>query len=347
MKRGTLSLFVLFIVLFIGLIAACHAEAMCPERPGEECEMSQMGLSAVRVIDPILTTHAQGYRQAQHIAEALFPRVPVEVSGGQVLQFGKEAFRQYNLRRAPGTATKRLTFGYLGRPYALVQDSAEVPVPREHLRDAQAGPGVDLGQNATQTAMASLLLSLEREAADLATDPDNYDGSHKATLAEANRWSQEDVDPQASLDAGREAVRASVGLYPNVLVLGAAPWNALRRNPYVLDRIKYTNLGVVSAELVAQLFEFDKVVVGKAVSATDAGVMSDIWGNFAVMAYVPPAPSGMQEPSYGYTYVMRGHPLVEQAYYEQASKSWIYGASFERAPVLAGMSAGYLISTPA
>ena len=44
---------------------------------------------------------------------------------------------------------------------------------------------------------------------------------------------------------------------------------------------------------------------------------------------------------------MRGHPLVETPYWDGNTKSWIYGVSYERAPVLAGMSAGYLISSPA
>ncbi len=98
--------------------------------------------------------------------------------------------------------------------------------------------------------------------------------------------------------------------------------------------------------MLAKAFDIERVVVGKAVTSDGAGVISDVWGNNAVLAYVPGAPSGMEEPSYGYTYTMTGHPLVEEAYYENNAKSWIYGVGFERAPVLSGITSGYLIQTP-
>lgn len=41
---------------------------------------------------------------------------------------------------------------------------------------------------------------------------------------------------------------------------------------------------------------------------------------------------------------MEGHPFVEEPYFERNIKSWIYGVTYERAPVLAGVSAGYLFS---
>lgn len=81
--------------------------------------------------------------------------------------------------------------------------------------------------------------------------------------------------------------------------------------------------------------------------ALDDDTFSDIWGNAAVLAYVPSeAEAAMPIPSYGYTYTMEGHPMVEQPYWDNGSKSWIYGTTMERAPVLTGMLAGYLIQTP-
>ena len=112
-----------------------------------------------------------------------FPRVPVAVSGGQILTFGKESFRQYNIRRTPGSATKRVQFGYAGKPFALVQDALEGVVPREHLRDASQTPGINLGQRATNNAMRIASLALEVEQAALARDANNYDNDHKVDLS--------------------------------------------------------------------------------------------------------------------------------------------------------------------
>ena len=103
--------------------------------------MSMSG-SQVRVVDPILTTHARGYKHADRVGGLLFPTVDVTVSAGKVIEFGKESFMLYNARRAPGGATKQVDFGYLGKPYELVQDSLDGKVPREFERDAAAVPGI-------------------------------------------------------------------------------------------------------------------------------------------------------------------------------------------------------------
>lgn len=302
--------------------------------------------SAVRVVNPILTTHVQGYKQPGMIGEALFPRVPVEVSGGQILEFGKEAFKLYNARRAPGAGTKRIQFGYLGKPFALLNDALEAPVPREYLRDASQVPGIDLGTRAVNLVMRSILLGQEVDQAALALDASLYDANHKTALLGADKWSDPASKPIAQMEDYREAVRASTGVYPNVLALSAQAFSALSTNEQLLAKFQYTSPDSLTPEMLARLFKVEKVVVGEAVSADDAGAFTDVWGNNAVLAYVPQHPSGMEEPSYGYTYTMMGHPLVEEAYYDNNAKSWIYGVGFERAPVLSGISAGFLIQNP-
>lgn len=305
-----------------------------------------MNPSAVRVINPILTTHVQGYRQPDLVGDALFPAVPVDVTGGQVLEFGKEAFMQYVTRRAPGTGTKRITFGFQGKPYALFNDALEAPVPREYLRDAKLVPGIDLATRATNLVMNVLLRNKEVEQAEIALNAANYDANHKIALSGTDKWSDAASDPISQVEDYKEAVRATIGLYPNTLLLSAQAWRALKTNPKIKDQFKYTTPDAITTAMVAALFELDRVVVGKGISSTDAGVFSDIWGNNAVLAYVPLKPSGMEEPSYGYTYTLTGHPLVEEPYYDNNAKSWIYGVGYERAPVLTGITGGFLIQAP-
>jgi hypothetical protein len=66
-----------------------------------------------------------------------------------------------------------------------------------------------------------------------------------------------------------------------------------------------------------------------------------------VLAYVPSAVLGPEQPSYGYTYTLQGSPNVEQPYYERNRKSWMYPVTFERRAVITGMQAGYLIRNAA
>lgn len=310
--------------------------------------MPQMNTAQIRVIDPVLATIAQGFRHPELVGHALFPRVPVQVSGGQILEFGKESFKLYSARRAPGSATRRIQFGYLGKSFALVQDALEAPVPIEHQRDASRIPGVDLGQRAVNTAMRSLSLTLENDQAQLATAAGSYDSAHKVALTGNDKWSDHtNSDPTAHIETGREAVRASVGIYPNTLVLSAQAFKAVKHHPKIVERFKYTGRDTLSTDLLASLWEIERVVIGRAVVSDDAGSLSDVWGNNAILAYVPTASSGPEDPSYGYTYTMDGHPLVEQPYYDNNTKSWVYPVTYERVPVLSGILSGYLIQNPA
>jgi hypothetical protein len=307
-----------------------------------------MSMTQVRVVDPILSTVARGYRQQNLVGEALFPRVGVAVAGGQIIEFGKEAFRLYNARRAPGGATKRIDWGFLGKPYALVQDALEGKVPREWMRDASRVPGIDLGSRATRTVMGSILLGLEHEQAQAARTLANYAAGNRITLASGSRWSDDAVDPTPHIEAGREAIRAAVGMYPNVALLGAKAFSAARSNPKILERFKHTSATSVTEEMLARIWDVDRVVVGKAVFAAGADdAFGDVWGGDVILAYTAVGSQGNEVPSYGYTYEMEGHPLVEQPYWDANAKSWIYGVTYERQPVIAGADAGYLIQTAA
>lgn len=307
---------------------------------------TSMSSSQVRVIDPVLSTVAQGYKHPEYVGGRLFPRVPVNISGGQILEFGKESFKAYSLRRAPGGATARISFGYAGKPFALVQDSLEVPVPREHMRDASVSPGIDLGTRATNMGMKTISLALEVEQAGLAADAANYGANNKVTLAGTDKWSDAAGLPSSDIEAGRNAIRATTGQYPNVAILSASAYEVCKVNPSIVERFKYTSTDSITPAMLAALWDIPEVLVGKAISADDAGDFSDVWGNNAVLAYVPPNPAGMEEPSFAYTYAMEGHPAVELPYWDANAKSWIYGVTMERAAVIAAAGAGYLIQAP-
>lgn len=314
--------------------------------------MADLTTQSVRVVDPILTTHVQGYRAPMEVGHLLFPPVPVYVSGGKVLEFGKEAFKAYAAGRAPGAATKRITFGYEGKTFALIQEALESPVPREWMRDARAVPGIDLGTRAVNLTMRTLKLNLERDRAGIATDASTYDADHKVTLAGATKWSADTGKPLTDIDEAKDAVRASCGVRPNVGILGPEAWTAAKNNPQVLSRIYRDgdgqDFGPITLDQFRRVVGLDKLEVGEAITADDDGAFTDIWGNAMVLGYVPQSTSPQQEePSYGYTYTMSGHPLVEEAYFDRNTKSWIYGVTYERAPVLTGITSGFLIDQPA
>ncbi|NOR69810.1 MAG: hypothetical protein GQ532_08990 [Methylomarinum sp.] len=88
----------------------------------------------------------------------------------------------------------------------------------------------------------------------------------------------------------------------------------------------------------------DQGVVGKAIGLDDNDNSIDVWGKDVILAYVPSASTGQEEPSYGYTYTMDGNPSVEVPYWDNSTKSWVYGVSYERAPVASGIASGFILN---
>lgn len=305
-----------------------------------------MNVAQARVIDPVLSTVAQGYKHADRVGMVLFPAVDVLARGGKTIEFSKESFRLMNSRRAPGANTYRRQFGYEGKPFVLVQDAQNSGVPRELLDDAKNVPGIDLGRRAVNGVMQGLTLNLEYEQAKLATDSGNYSAGCKVALAGTDRWSDVTSDPLKHVMDAKEAVRSSAGLDPNRMVISKPTFNALRLNVKIQEKFKYTSSDSITAEMLAAYFDLDILAVGKTKILTgpeNNPVFEDVWGNSAVLAYVPAAPEGYEEPSFGYTYTLRGHPFVEQPFWDNDTKTWVYGVTYERSPLLTGIASGFLI----
>lgn len=298
------------------------------------------------VVDPILSTHARGYRNSTFISYALFPLVTIPNRSMLTIKFGKEAFRKLNTRRAPGAQVKRVQYGYAADAVALVQDSLEGIVPSEHQQEAEKVPGIDLGAGAVNMVLDVLNLNLEIDTANIARNSANYDANHKLVLAGGDRWADPDSDPKADVDAAKEAIRRSIGRYPNTFALGPNAGNALKNHPKIKEQFKYTSKDSITVEMLAAYFDLKRVVVGSAVylpeTASDAEMANDVWGDDAILSYVPETGDNFQVPSYAYTYELSGYPMVEQPYYDRSIKSWVYPTTVERRPILTGAEGGFL-----
>ncbi len=300
-----------------------------------------------RIIDPVLSNHAQGYKHVDRVGSILFPTVEVNARGGTIIEFGRESFRKYNARRAPGADTEMIQIGHEGKPFHLVQDALNSSVPREIASDTQAVPGIDMGMRAINTVMNALTLALECEQAEIAINPDSYIANHKTTLAGTEVWSDPLSNPQEVVENAKEVVRLTAGVDPNVMVISKLGFRALKYHPKIVERFKYTTADSITTTMLANLFDLELVSVGKSVVLSspdeDAG-FDDVWGNAAILAYSPQNSKGYEEPSFGYTYTLNGHPFSEKPYWDGNKKSWIYGVTYERQPVLTGISSGFLFS---
>jgi Phage major capsid protein E len=307
--------------------------------------MPQMTPSQARVLDPILTAVARGYRsQAAYVAQALFPIVTVGQRGGRIMKFGPDAFKLVSTFRAPGANTKRIQLGYSDQSYGLSDHSLEGSVPRELQDEAEAVPGIDLGANAVRVVQDLMELEREKIACDLAQDANQYAAENKDTLVGDEQWSDPDSNPEADIDAAKEVIRSKTGVKPNRLVVGPKVLQALKRHPDLIAKISDSEDKVLRVEQLQKFLDIDEIVEAGAMYHNGTNFV-DVWGNKALLAYTTPA--SMQEmgsPSFGYTYRLQGYPFVEEAYFERNPKTWFYPYTDAYQPQLVGPSAGFLWS---
>lgn len=317
--------------------------------------MTQAGIRLNQ--NPILTSLLLGLGQGTMVAEKLFPRLPQALSSVALAQLGNERLKRYNLRRAPGSPTKRVDIKFDGKIYSVAQYSVEVPMPRELIREADesrrlnVSNHLDVSQIAMTTANDILGLDYELEVATLATTSGTYAGGHVTALAGATKWSASTGTPVTDIRAASNVIRKKIGKRPNKLTLSPDAKLAVETNAEVKTYLPSTQQGVATLEQLAKIFEVEEVVCGDAVwsDATDTG--QDVWGNNAILAYVPKIGGAgntisLAEPGFGFTNVIEGHPFAETPYYENSLKSWVYGATFERQPNVAYNNAAFLFQNP-
>lgn len=322
---------------------------------------ANMNLGQARVVDPILTNYARGYTQAGFIGDQLLPIATMPTRAAKRIEFGRESFRRYKIRRAPGGGIAQVSFGYDGQPVKLSQFALAGKTPVEHMEEAQQVPGIDLLTMAVDEVLQIISLEKEIQQAAAVRDASIYAASNKEAPAGADLWSDDASDPLTQVNDARETIRGRIGRRPNVLELSASVAARLRVHPKIKDNFKYTTASAISDDMLAQYFNIAKVVVGDAIVEDDQGATSDVWGNDAILAYVPPVASSssattgatataaqtpvnanIRVPAFGYTYRLAGYPFVQPAEYERSVRSWLNDIFDEWSPEVVGPDAGFL-----
>jgi hypothetical protein len=228
-----------------------------------------------------------------------------------------------------------------------------VPIPRELIRESDVAArfnltaNLDISRIAMVTANDILGLDYELEAANLATDPDRYPDGHAMSMTSETKWSADTGTPVTDISNAIETIRKKIGKRPNRLLLSADAAHAIRHNTEVRGYLPSTQMGPASLDQLKSILGLAEIVVGDAVWINDADVGTDVWGNSAVLAYVPALSDtsgdiSLAEPAFGFTNVLEGHPFAEQPRYDADFKSWIYGATYERQANIAYNQAAFL-----
>jgi len=271
-----------------------------------------------------LTNISVAYIQdaSNFIADKVFPKVSVNKQSDLFWKYSKSDWRRTDAqRRAPSTETpgvgwKVTTDSYFAHIYGVHKDIDD------QLR-SNADSNFSLDRDASLFVTNQLLLRRDIDWANTyfksgvwGTDMTGVVSA--PTAGQFVQWDQAGSDPIMDLTTAMVTFREQTGYSPNTLTLGAMVLQVLRNHPDILDRIKYTQRGVVTEDLLATLFGVDRILVAYASQATgpeindataqDAAATYAYIANkkSALLTYSPGAPS-LMTPSAGYTFTWSGY----------------------------------------
>lgn len=304
--------------------------------------MTAHNLSALRVQDPVLTKLAQGYHNLELIGEVLMPTVEIDKEAGKIPKFGRLAFRlPSTVRNLRGTSNRLDPEDITAIDVALEEHDVEYAIDYREENEAI----FSLRQFALNTTQDVIALGREKEVATLALDESKYDSGNKIALSGTSKITSKDADIFGMFDIGIRAVKRAIGRKPNVCVIAGDVWAALKEHPAVIEKLKYSQVAIVTPEVFGKLIGIDTLKIGEAVYE-ESNQLKDIWSDAIVLAYVAPRSTERKgtvyEPSYGYT-VRRQGGLFVDTYKENGGKLEVIRTTDIHKPHLLGASAGYLI----
>lgn len=256
------------------------------------------------------------------IATKVFPVVQVQKQSDLYWKYSKSDWRRTDVkRRAPSTETPGIgwnvdTDTYFAHVYGVHKDIDD------QLR-ANADSNFRLDSDATSFVTNQLLLKRDLDwaatyfkAGVWGTD---YTGvASGPTGNQFLQWQLASSDPISQFATLQIAFIQQTGFKANTMVIGANVRKALLNHPGIIDRIKYTQRGIVSTDLLATLFDVERILVSYATVASGPQIpdakaqdAAATYGficdpNGVLLCYTPSSPSLMQ-PAAGYTFTWNGY----------------------------------------
>lgn len=259
----------------------------------------------VKVNRPLTNVSVAWMQEQPGVAQLAFPTVPVRRQGDLYYTYDRgDWFKALAEKRAPGTESA-------GGGWNVSTDSffCHVRAVHQDLDDqtlANADEMFNLEADAARWTAQQIQLRQEIDwvAANMATS--RWTGTSDEDQAGA--WATTSTDIIGAVRSNCTEVKNKTGFRPNILIVDDTTWDYMVLNDDILDRIKYTQTGIVTRDLVARVMDIDQILVVETVYSADGGDDLSSVGptkGGALLLYRPPRP-GLRTPAAGYTFTWTG-----------------------------------------
>lgn len=294
------------------------------------------------VVDPALSNVSIKYSNDVFIADMVFPTVKVAKQTGKYYIYDKSNLRALNTQRAAGSGANEIDFGLSLATFAC-DDHALKEFVADEIQD-QADAALNPLIDATETVTEQLLLDREIKLAAILADTAQM--TQNTTLSGTTQWSDySNSDPIGDVRTARTTVHTNTFKKPNTIVMGKTVFDILAEHPAIIERIKYSQLGVVTAELMARVFQVEKILVGEAGYNTAVEGQTDslsyVWGKHAVVCHIAPQVR-LKTLTLGYTFTY-SERVVKRWRDEDREGTYVRIGNDNYVQKVVAATAGYLI----
>ena len=260
------------------------------------------------------------FQQGEYAARSLFPVCPVGLSSSYYYTFSKGDLARDNVQRKPAYGSvSPAVMGLTDNVYACQVDQILVGVDKILTLDYQrsAAPGVIDPRRAKVRFVAEQMnihqdILFAKNFFKTGVWKNEWTGAATADTANKKFLKFDDTaaDPVEVFDNLSNQIRRVGRRKPNKLALGVDVFTALKHNPSIMERVKYTgttaNPAIVTEQVLAQLFGVEQVVVlDSTYNAARPGAEEDMQficdSKSALLCYTTSSPQ-IDEPSAGYIF---------------------------------------------
>lgn len=248
-------------------------------------------------VDPLLGGISVRYTNRTYIAPSVAPVIPSSLDAGKFAVYNQaDWFRNEAAKRAAATRAKRGEYGITFDSYLCEEVAFAREVPDELRRNAMDPIRPD--QDATEYSTDKVMLAKEVRVANKMMTAANWTSGHSVTLSGTDRWNDYgNSDPISDIETAVNTIHGKTGMRVNTMIMPFPVWRKLKHHPDLLDRIKYSQRGIMTVELLQDIFEVERVFLAEAlVTSSNEGVAAGaevydyVWGKHIWLGYIAPNP---------------------------------------------------------
>lgn len=221
------------------------------------------------------------------VAPQLFPRVMVGKQSNTYYVIDKGNWlRVENTRRSRKSSANAGEWQVSSDTYFAHNYAFRASIAKEDISNQDEA--LNLRQRSARYVTDMINRDREVRVANLVTSISNVGSG--ASLSGSDKWSDGTSDPISDVNTAHAFIENQTGLTANLMVMDKDTFRTLRYHPAVKDYFKHTGQGPVPSNVIAELFEVERLLVARGVENVAAeGVsasLNNIWGNNAVLARV-------------------------------------------------------------